>query len=1273
MRNISSDFKQQLENGNRKYIKTARITFSDQSILNLTNENFWNNGMIIEEATSGDNSFDVGAVIIGQLTLTINNIYDDYTEYDFTNAKVDNVKVGIELEDGTEEYVSYGVYTVDETSYNGSIITLKCLDNIQKFDRPYSESNLQYPATILQIVQDACSVCGVALGTASFDFDNLVVNQKPTDEAVTFRNVLQWVGQISCCFFRADSSGRLIRKWYDTETLESINLESNIPEFPDSYHNIHSFNSLTVGMDDIVITGVSITIEVKNEDGDTESVTHQSGTTGYMLSISGNKLIEESSAQTIVTSLGEKLNGIRFRSFSASALSNPSYEAGDIAVVTNRKGNKYKVILTSNTFQPGNFQKISCGAETPGRKSATRYSKETQAYVDLRNDIKDERTQRELQIEALQNVLSNSSGMYFTEEEQPDGSVITYLHDKKNLSDSQNVIKITAEAIGISNDGGETYPYGLFLTGDLIARLLYVVGINADYINTGALSVKDEDGNTIFEADIDQKTLMISGDYIQIGGQNIADVFQELEEEINNSKNLSVILDSEFQTIPTDSDGNYETFPECKTTATVFYGGIDVTDQCIYQITESQSVTGTWNNASRTYTVTGLSADTGWVDIKATYLSTLSATRRFSISKQKQGEGGSPGEPGRVYFMEASAPLVKIVEEKTLSPNSLKFNAYYREGDDTSRKNYQGRFRIRETPDGGTWNTVYESSEDENEVQRYLYGVISDAEGNAISTAEGDGIAAIRKLQEIEVTLFASGGFETVIDIITIPVIQDVQALSQEDVFNLLTNNGVVKGIYMVGDELYINASYLVTGILTDLLGRNYWNLETGDFSLSASAKVGGKTVQEIANNAVDSMTQQEVFNKLTRNGEAKGIYMSGNELYINATYLAAGILADRLGNNYWNLESGEFKLSPNVTVGGKTIQKIADDAVDSMTQEEVFNKLTNNGALPGLYMYNNQLYINFSYGRGGVLKLGGSNNGNGELHVYDASGNEIGYWTKDGFYTKNGVFSGKITSPEITGGTISGSNISGTNISGSTINGGNISGAVITSYFGTASNGANIKLGYGRMRLYYPVNNLDTLVGSLDPSRIYYNGSYYYGPQIKGNGQIWFATDYGDIAYFLNDKVVIFQDFTVHGTKNRLVQTKNYGNRLQYCYETATPYFGDIGTGILNEDGECYISIDDIFSETVSQTTKYSVFLQKEGQGDIWVDSKEPTFFVAKGTPGLPFSWEIKAIQKDYEQTRLQDDNLRESLKIQQENDVKKIFDNQFADYEKEMEEMFS
>jgi hypothetical protein len=89
-------------------------------------------------------------------------------------------------------------------------------------------------------------------------------------------------------------------------------------------------------------------------------------------------------------------------------------------------------------------------------------------------------------------------------------------------------------------------------------------------------------------------------------------------------------------------------------------------------------------------------------------------------------------------------------------------------------------------------------------------------------------------------------------------------------------------------------------------------------------------------------------------------------------------------------------------------------------------------------------------------------------------------------------------------------------------------------------------------------------------------------------------------------------------------------------AYETATPYFGDIGEGTLNEDGECIIYLDDIFYECIDTDSKYQVFLQKYGQGDIWVDIRENNYFVVRGTANLKFGWEIKAIQKDYDSIRL-------------------------------------
>lgn len=119
-------------------------------------------------------------------------------------------------------------------------------------------------------------------------------------------------------------------------------------------------------------------------------------------------------------------------------------------------------------------------------------------------------------------------------------------------------------------------------------------------------------------------------------------------------------------------------------------------------------------------------------------------------------------------------------------------------------------------------------------------------------------------------------------------------------------------------------------------------------------------------------------------------------------------------------------------------------------------------------------------------------------------------------------------------------------------------------------------------------------------------------------------------------------KDFLVAGSKNAVVNTKNYGERLINAYETAEYFFGDIGSGKIDESGLCYIYIDDIFQECVNTEIEYHVFLQKCGQGDVWIKEKHETYFIVEGTSGLNFSWELKAKRKGYEQHRLeQPDNL--------------------------------
>lgn len=115
-----------------------------------------------------------------------------------------------------------------------------------------------------------------------------------------------------------------------------------------------------------------------------------------------------------------------------------------------------------------------------------------------------------------------------------------------------------------------------------------------------------------------------------------------------------------------------------------------------------------------------------------------------------------------------------------------------------------------------------------------------------------------------------------------------------------------------------IVANAIVTGLLSDKTGNNYWDLDTGEFRLSSAGfEVDGETLEQYIN---DSLNQQQIFNKLTNNGQLQGIYMQDGLLYINGTYIKAGIITDNVGKNYWNLNTGEFRLSANSTIDGQPI-----------------------------------------------------------------------------------------------------------------------------------------------------------------------------------------------------------------------------------------------------------------------------------------------------------------------------------------------------------------
>lgn len=1187
MRDISDRFKNEQNNDNRNYLKYADITLTDGTVINLTNADFWSNGMKFEDSVSDDNTFNIGSANINTLNLSINNFDGKYTDYDFTDATV-ICYVGIELEPedtsalldttgdkildttGNEiivhknaliEKIRICTMTVIDTPYqNTTIIELECEDNMRKFDRDYSASKLKYPATRKQIIQDACKVCGVTLDTLNFYQDSYQIPARPDDEALTFRQVIAWTCQIGCQYARCDKYGRLTIKWYDTEITDANRAV------------INSTNGFTPNLDDVVITGVQVTEYLESTSTDEEASSYLYGEEGYVLKISGNKLIPQGTGEVVANIIGEKCVGMSFRPFETECLTDIVLEAGDAVLITDRKGNKYKSYLTNVVLQPGSFEQISCNAESAARNSSKTYSLVTQAAVDARKSVWRERTTREQALQEFKDRLDNSTGVYTTVQTQQDGSQIFYLHDKPTLAESKAVWKMTAEAWGVSTDGGQTWNGGMTVDGDTIVRILNAVGVNADWINAGAITVTDTDGSIIFSVDMDTKSVYLDGS-VQIGGgkslnQTFANYLQEskdysdgklsdyaetvtgslgeLQDQIDGqietfyydyeptlqnkpasnwttteerkkhegdlffwkpnketgeggyayrffydstvgkwewvlvqdtditkalaaaqnaqdtadhkrrvfvtkpqppydigdlwsqgedeggdiltctvsrakgasyvqsdwqklnkytddtkaeealeaaslARNMTMQLDNDYQGIPVDSDGNYTEFPECTTTATVMYGTQDITDNCTYTITTSQNIQGNWNKETKTYTVTGLTADSGWVNIKAAYLNNLVVSKQFSIAKQYAGPQGIPGvgidgkttylhiqyapvqnptaaqmsktpnkyigtytdfsgvdstDPtkytwakfegdqgaaGRTYFFQSNADVLLMGADKKITPSSLIVDSFYRDGNGEVAQSQKGWWKLEKSTDSGaTWAilTVSQTAA----LDRLKINV------NGLSLKAHD---------MLKVSLYFDQSKTKLADYQTYSVAVDVASLTQEQIVNILSDDGKFKGLYYEKDEsgnqtLYISFNAAKGGTLA-LGGQNDGNglMKIYDSSGSLILTIGQNGIETRAATLTDKNAKGKIaFNKkgLTFTEDiAGGGTGTDEDLHLEKSIIYFDLLSNIIG------ALDKLTVSKNATIEGKLLfydyenqAKIASGSSKAVTRQPI-------------------------------------------------------------------------------------------------------------------------------------------------------------------------------------------------------------------------------------------------------------------------------------------------------------------------------------------------
>jgi len=170
---------------------------------------------------------------------------------------------------------------------------------------------------------------------------------------------------------------------------------------------------------------------------------------------------------------------------------------------------------------------------------------------------------------------------------------------------------------------------------------------------------------------------------------------------------------------------------------------------------------------------------------------------------------------------------------------------------------------------------------------------------------------------------------------------------------------------------------------------------------------------------------------------------------------------------------------------------------------------------------------------------------------------------------------------------------------------------------------------------------NSDFKVGTL--SKLNYSMLLgYVGTHIfvgESGGVLW---GYGITA---SNDIFAYGKLGCLGEKSRIIHTDDGRNIEMYAYETASPTFGDMGTGKLDEDGQCYVYLDDDFLLTVEKDMKYHVMLTAKGAGELYVEStnEKDGYFVVKGTPKLEFYWEVKIRQKGCRDTRIEQSDIPE------------------------------
>ena len=550
-------FDPEFQTGEAK-ITQIRLTviLANSTRLDLMEEHVMLGGFIRDTSTTVDGAFTVGAAVTGKVTVMLDNSDQSLSEYDFRGAVI-TASLGGESSPDVFQLLQVGIYTVDEYTYDGSVITLTTYDNFYKFDKPCSETAVTFPITLQDLVIKACEVAGVPLANSSIPNGSYSITKQPSQwDTMTWHDVVSYCAQIACCFARILPNGKLFFAWYETNNLpgdqydggtfdttttpysdgasldggdfdyaETISIDGGTFGDREDVTIIGSIFDITADTDDVLITGVTVSLDPTNNinaTDDTKTYEKILGTAGYIIRIENNPLIETTdNADDVCAFLHDYLVGMRFRPLSASIPENPALEAGDVALVIDRLNNTYTCFLSHVIYTTGAATSISCDAESSMQNLKARYSEAQKTRALAQRTFEKSISDAEAAMQTIMSAIATTMGLYrYTESDGQGGTI--YVYGNKNTLASSNIRwKFSAGALMVSSDYGRTWNGALTANGTAVLQEIYAVKVNADNILTGTLTVggsnntngtiKVYDANGVLCGEIDNSGASVTG------------------------------------------------------------------------------------------------------------------------------------------------------------------------------------------------------------------------------------------------------------------------------------------------------------------------------------------------------------------------------------------------------------------------------------------------------------------------------------------------------------------------------------------------------------------------------------------------------------------------------------------------------------------------------------------------------------------------------------------------------------------------------------------